>query len=725
MRGENTIAQQASKTPRRRASPSRNRAKRENDVAGRLRALAHNLRWTWDSQVQRLFAAADPVAWQATHHNPIATLESLGPAHLQSLAADEVFVAHLESCEAGLKCYLRSRRPPLGIPRSKPPLMVAYFCAEFGLHECMPQYAGGLGILAGDHLKTASDLGIPLVGVGLLYRSGYYQQQLDAEGTTRPIYPRHDFRQWPIERTGRTIVVPLGNRSITAAIWKAQIGGVQLFLLDADVANNRPGDRALTHHLYGGNSDNRIRQQILLGVGGVRALDAMGAEPTVYHLNEGHAAFCVLERLRSLRASGMTLSEATRRVTASTVFTTHTPVPAGHDRYEPALVFRSLRTLVNELGWDRHELLAQGRTDVDDKSEPFCMTVLALRYSARCNGVSELHGEVSRRMWEAVDTPIGHVTNGVHVGSWLAPEMEAFYRKFLRPRGVRRGRSDSSRWDWKRTKSIPIGQWWEMRCLLRRRLIRFVRQRLVEQTRRRLGSLEESSAAADALQDHALTIGFARRFATYKRAPLLFRDLDRLRALINDDHRPVQFIFAGKAHPRDRDGLAFVQRVYRYTQQVGLRGRIVLLEDYDIEVGRMLTAGCDVWLNTPRRPQEACGTSGMKSALNGGLNCSIPDGWWAEACNGRNGWVIGDGHSIASGPAQDRRDADALYELLEQQVVPRFYERGRDNVPTKWLRMMAESARTAGERFTSERMLGEYTADYYLPAHAEGTAHRR
>jgi len=694
-----------------------NKRNAKPDVLARVDALARNLWWTWNPDPQRLFAALDPALWEATNHNPIATLAALPPERRDVVSNEPAVLALLRDCERQLAKYLAAPtwfRRSATAPQRR--VRVAYFCAEFGLHECLPQYAGGLGVLAGDHLKSASDLGIPLVGVGLLYRCGYYRQELRRDGTTHAVFPRHDFSRLPIIDTGKVVSVPLGRRSVRARIWRAQVGRVPLYLLDTDLPANRPRDRAITERLYGGDQQTRIQQEILLGVGGVRALDALGVRPNVFHLNEGHAAFCTLERLRQLRQAGVGHARAVARVRASSVFTTHTPVPAGHDRFPPALLARYLGPLLDELRLSRADALALGRENPRDRHEPFCMTVLALRLSGRCNGVAKLHGEVSRRMWQHVygarrpkDVPIGHITNGIHSATWLAPEMRPLYDKYLKPRWLAASPTDDG---WRNAGRIPPAELWAARQRLRARLVHFIRQRLAQQIARRCEPLSELIAAYETFDEHALTIGFARRFATYKRALLIFHDAQRLAAILGDPRRPVQLVFAGKAHPADAAGQALARQVYRMARQAGFRGRVVLLEDYDMHVGRLLTSGCDVWLNNPLRPQEASGTSGMKPPLHGGLNCSILDGWWPEAYNGRNGWAIGEARPQRTRAAQDRHDADALYRLLEREIVPLFYRRDRAGVPREWVRRMTASMKTICGQFNTHRMLAEYLALY-------------
>lgn len=692
------------------------------DIQQRLLDLARNLHWTWQSNTRRLFEGLDPLAWNAAGRNPIAVIEGLPTHRWKALAGDNAFLELLAGCERDRRDYLTGKpwfaRAAVGSARK---LRVAYFCSEYAIDDCMPQYAGGLGVLAGDHLKSASDLGIPLVAVGLLYHCGYYQQQLLADGATRVIFPQFDFSKWPISDTGVRVSVPIGSRKVDVAVLRAQVGRVDLFLLDSDVKTNRPADRRLTEALYIGSDEVRIQQQILLGIGGVLALEKLGVKPTVYHLNEGHAAFCQLQRLRGLMGRGVELIDAIEKLRASTVFTTHTPVPAGNQRFANNLVMKHLGPIAAELGMERETFLSLARENPDDRKEPYCMTVLALRLSGHCNGVAALHGEVSRKMWTRVynaesadEVPIGHVTNGVHPRTWLAPEIEPLYERYLKPKWNQAGPDED--W-WAGADRIPPAEFWKVRNLLRARLVGFIREKLREQILRRFGPLDDLVAAVRTFDENALTIGFARRFATYKRAPLIFRDARRIAAILNGPQRPVQLVFAGKAHPADIGGQAFAQEIYKHAASAGLRGRVVILENYDMQMGRLLTSGCDVWLNNPIRPQEASGTSGMKPPLHGGINCSILDGWWPEGYDRRNGWAIGDGRELKSQAAQDRYDAGCIYELLEKEIVPLFYRRGRDGVPAGWVKMALRSMKTICALFSTNRMLAEYTEQYYLPAH--------
>ena len=697
------------------------RQKSPADVFERLEALADNLSWTWDWEAQRLFASLEPREWEATQHSPHRTLQRLSAERREVLLEDPQFEARVDACERSLASYLLARTWFRRTARGRQKrLQVAYFCAEYALHESLPIYSGGLGVLAADHLKSASDLGIPLVGVGLFYHHGYYRQELRTDGTTRVVRPRLDPLYLPLVDTKVRVQVPIGQRVVHARIWLARVGRVPLYLLDTELRENARHDRALTHHLYGGDGAYRIQQEILLGVGGLMALDELGVKPTVFHLNEGHAAFCSLERYRRLRAAGLDEGAAVAEVRATTVFTTHTPVEAGHDRFSAARVGRLLGARARDAGMERHELLGLGRVDPDDDREPFCMTVLALHLAKFCNGVSELHGEVTRRMWAGVygcepeRVPIDHVTNGVHSQTWLAEEAVPLYERYLAPQWV--GADPEVTW-WDRVDRIPDAELWKLRNQLRKRLVTFVRQRLAEQLLRAGAARDEVLRAGDVLDERALTIGFARRFATYKRAPLIFRSLKRISQILTDPERPVQLIFAGKAHPADEEGQQFVQQIVAEARRKQLRDRVVFLEDYDMHVGRMLTSGCDVWLNNPRRPYEASGTSGMKPPLHGGVNCSVLDGWWPEAFDGTNGWEIGGGRELTPAQKQDTHDVRALYDVLERDVVPAFYDRDADDLPRRWLETARASMRTICGRFSSHRMVGEYVERYYLEAH--------
>jgi starch phosphorylase len=706
-----------------RLTASRTGVETVNSLKSRLLSLAGNLLWTWEPRIASLFASIDSALFEALHRNPVALLRHVADDRLDRLAHDAGFLARLSAAEKLLKDYLGHRQWfAKSHHGADARLRVAYFCAEFALHESLPIYSGGLGVLAGDHLKSASDLGIPLVAIGLLYRFGYYRQEINADGTTGIAYPRYDFEQLAIHDTGESISLPIGPRVVSAKIWRADVGRVPLYLLDTDHDGNRNADdRAITHHLYGGDSETRIRQEVLLGVGGMMALRAVGVTPTVLHLNEGHAAFAPLQKLLEQIDSGKTLAAAIEAVRAHGVFTTHTPVPAGHDRFDRKLARRYLDPLLHggKLRFD--ELMKLGSEHPDDRKSPLCMTALALRLSRQVNGVAELHGKVSREMWRDIydvpssdEVPIGHVTNGVHSRTWLAPDADAFYSKYLKPDWLNSTpRSDC----WKHVDRIPPTELWNLRTQLRRKLVRLVRNENVKRAVR-LGL--DSGAVAEAgnvLDENTLTIGFARRFATYKRAPLIFTDPKRLARIVGNDRHPVQFVFAGKAHPKDLGGQDYLRRVVEMSHDPRFKGRIVVLENYDMNIGRMLTSGCDIWLNNPLRPNEASGTSGMKPPLHGGVNLSILDGWWPEGFNGKNGFAIGDGRELNSPAKQDRYDANCIYELLESTIVPMFYERDKHGLPTRWLKIVAESMRSIPARFSTHRMLGDYLSGYYLPAH--------
>lgn len=711
---------------RRSASPGRSRAAGRPPAAElrhRLDALSRNLWWTWNPPARRVLESVDPALWHATNHNPIATLAHAAPTRVAALEHDADFLEALDRAEHDLGAYLRTRswfdRTAKGAQKK---LRVAYFCMEFGLHECLPLYAGGLGILAADHLKSASDLGIPLTAVGVLWRKGYYRQELKLDGSVRITYPQTNFASIPVVDTGRSITVPIGPSKVRAKIWSLTVGRVPLYLLDCDVPENSPKDRELTHFLYGaGDPEYRVRQEVLLGVGGLIALDALGIKPSVFHLNEGHAAFCPLERVRRLVASGKSYPKAVETVRQSSVFTTHTPVPEGNDRFDAKLIMKYFGGMPDDLGVSRQQFLGLGREDVRNDSESFCMTVLALKLGARCNGVAELHADTSRKMWMKVygatkpsQVPIGFVTNGVHPESWIADEARPFYDRWLKP--VWNGAGPEHDW-WKKADKVPPAELWQLRQTLRKAMIAKLRERLREQIVAQQGDVDRLVELYETLDENALTIGFARRFALYKRAPLIFKDARRLAKIMGDPDRPVQILFAGKAHPADKGGHEYVQLVGTESRRAPWRGRIFLVQNYDTHVGRMLTSGCDVWLNNPVRPLEASGTSGMKPPLNGGLNCSILDGWWPEAYNAKNGWELGGAKAFPDRARQDAHDAKAIYDTLERKVVPTFYARDRAGIPKAWVSMMSNSMKTICATFSTHRMLAQYTQEYYLPSH--------
>jgi starch phosphorylase len=698
----------------------------------RLLALAQNLWWSWDPDTTSLFRELDPMLWRTLNNNPVAMLQQIPIHQLEERASQLALHSRINYAYRRLQEYLRSRHTwgarHAGVLWARP---VAYFSAEFGLHESLPIYSGGLGILAGDHIKSASDLGLPLVGVGLYYDQGYFRQRLDRNGWQCEDYIDVDHRQLPIRPAmsgGVPVTVAIETRTgrITARVWEVSVGRNTLFLIDSNVDGNQPEDRELTARLYGGDERVRIRQELLLGVGGVRALTAMGISPGVLHLNEGHSAFASLELVRQrMVTEGVDAWEALRRVKAQVVFTTHTPVPAGHDRFSAALVDEHLDPLRESLGLDHHQFMGLGRVHTSDQQETFCMTVLALKSCHRVNAVSSMHGHVSRAMWASLypqrsedRVPIGHITNGVHVPTWLAPQMRQVYDRHLGPNWPERA-SDAALWD--HIDAIDDGELWETHQTLKNQLIEVVRRRTVQQAERRDDPAEHIHLMRRALSLDALTIGFARRFATYKRATLLMRDIEILASLVNDPKMPIQLVFAGKAHPHDQPGKTLLQQIAKLTSDPKFAGKVVFLEDYDISVGRHLVQGVDVWLNNPRRPQEACGTSGQKVVLNGGLNLSILDGWWAEAYDGLNGFAIGMGETHTSLEVHDTRDGESLLSVLREVVIPLYYERDRDGLPRQWIARMKRAIRTLGWRFSADRMVKDYILKTYIPA-AGGTS---
>lgn len=685
----------------------------------RIHALSLDLRWTWCPTTQALFAAIDPLQWEATNHAPLELLKRVPEARLEACGSDVQFLKLLTAAEKARASYYSAKTWfERKLATKNPKLKVAYFCSEFAIHESLQQYSGGLGVLAGDHVKSASDLGVPFVGVGLLYRHGYYIQELRGDGSTRVLYPKVNFGDLPIVDTGKEIQCPLGGKLVRAKIWKQQVGRVSLYLLDADIDGEPKAHRQLTEGLYKGAPDLRLRQQVLLGVGGVLALAAVRVKPTVIHLNEGHAAFASIERMRALMSKGKSFEAALAAVKSSTVFTTHTPVPAGHDRYGAKDVAKYMSSHLSTLGLTAETFADMAREVPGDRQEPFCMTVLGLNTAHKVNGVAELHGQISREMWQRVydvdsveEVPIGHVTNGVHARTWLAPEADAMYAKYIKPKWNTMGPDDDP---WRAASKIPLEELWALRTTLRSKLVHFTRSRLARQAERRGEGAAAVAEAWKMLDEDALTLGFARRFATYKRAPLIFREAKRLAAILNHKDRPVQIIFAGKAHPRDEGGQELAKIIHEQARKAGFRGRVALIEEYDMQVGRMLTSGCDVWLNNPIRPNEASGTSGMKPPLHGGLNASILDGWWPEGYNGKNGWVIGDETEFKSRARQDAYDAKALVQVLEEELVPLFYKRGKNGLPKAWLEMARRSLSSVPGQFNTHRMVGDYVRNAYL-----------
>ncbi len=720
-----------------------------------LRKLAYNLHWDWNSDTKDLFRRLDLDLWESSRHNPALMLGTISQKRLQEVVEDEGFLAQMDRAARQLDDYLKERtwyrknRSGQGAPNTdrlandnvpvtaeKGRECYAYFSAEFGLTECLPIYSGGLGVLAGDHLKSASDLGLPLVGVGLLYQEGYFAQYLNVDGWQQERYPINDFYNMPLhpERDANgaelRIAVDYPGRTVYARIWRVQVGTVPLYLLDTNIEPNAPYDHDLTDELYGGDVDMRIDQEIMLGIGGVKMLKALGLQPTVYHMNEGHSAFLTLERIRGLmQDEGLSFAAAKEVIQASQVFTTHTPVPAGIDLFPPDKVMHGVGNYANIFGLSREEFLALGRVNTGDLASPFSMAIFAIKMAGFVNGVSKLHGKVSQDMfkplWHNVpidEVPITSITNGVHARSCVAKSTQELYDRYLGPNW---SESPIDHPLWERVKAIPDEELWRNHERCRSELVMFVRERLHRSLRDRGASPTEVAIAEEVLDPSVLTIGFARRFATYKRANLFLRDLDRIRKILLDmEHikrpfphkkRMVQFVVAGKAHPKDIPGKELIREIVHFTRETGMGHHVVFVPDYDIHVSRLMVAGCDVWLNTPRRPREASGTSGMKAAMNGLPNLSVLDGWWDEADYGRTGWPIGYGEEYSDPTYQDDVEANALYDLLEQEIVPTFYDRDDEGLPRKWIAKMKEAIRLNCPWFNTARMVGEYAQRAYFP----------
>ncbi len=690
----------------------------------RLGELSYNLWWTWTPTAQRLFNRIDNNLWEQVHHNPIKFLRQIERSLLNAAAQDSTYLETYDQVFKDFDDYLARKDTWFARNRPKSKDQIAYFSMEFGLHETLPIYSGGLGVLAGDHLKESSDLGLPLVGLGLLYTEGYFSQHISEDGWQEAINNPLDFSNLPIlpvlDENGNelTFQVDFPDGSVTTRIWEVRVGRTPLYLLDTNLDVNPPMVRQLTMRLYWSDINLRVMQEILLGIGGVKAARAMGMHPTVWHMNEGHAAFMTLERARELVQEGKTFAEAIAETKAHNVFTTHTPVPAGNDEFPLWLVDKYLSNLWPQLGLSRDEFVDLARHQ-QSWGETFSMPVLALKFSEGRNGVSELHGLVSRRMWQELwhakdtdDVPITHVTNGVHTTTWLARRIRVLYENYF-------GADWMDYIDdpemWKKMETIPVHELWAVRNHLKRKMVFYMRERTRERWMKGGYHPIQAIASGVLLDPYVLTIGFARRFATYKRASLALSEFDRLLELINRPNRPVQIIFAGKAHPADEPGKHLIQEVYRKVKKAENGGRIVFLEDYDMNVARYLVQGVDVWMNTPRRPNEASGTSGMKAALNGALNFSVLDGWWREAYNGLNGWAIGPDADLDEG-VQDDADAESLYATLENEIIPLYYgERDATDMPVKWLERVKESMRTVTPQFSTRRMVTEYAERLYLP----------
>lgn len=697
----------------------------------RLGELAYNLWWTWEKDCQRMYRDIDFDLWEKTYHNPVKFLRQVERSRINEMQNDLHFMKKYNDVIEEFDKYVKSEKTwfDTTYPKKKKEL-VAYLSSEFGMHETLPIYAGGLGILSGDHIKEASDLGIPMVGVGFLYTNGYFSQKITEDGWQEARYMNLKFEELPVspvmDENGAplTVKVDLPGREILVRVWNIQVGRVPLYLLDSNVDGNSDADRQLTARLYSSDLDLKITQEIILGIGGVRALRKLGYDPTAWHMNEGHSAFSSLERARELVAKGKTFEEASNIVRKNTVFTTHTPVPAGNEQFPLWLMDKYFSHLWPQLGLDRDQFMDIARMQ-QPWGETFSMPVLAIHMSSFRNGVSELHGQVARKMWQFLfedtkveDVPISYVTNGIHTGTWMARRLRNLFSEYFDPEW-RENIDDPEIWE--KIKDVPNEELWEVRRHLKRKLMMYLRDRSRAQWLNDGIHPVQVVAGGALLDPYALTIGFARRFATYKRANLIFRDVDRILRLINDHNRPVQIIFAGKAHPADEPGKLLIQEIYRIVKKAECGGRLVFVEDYDMNIARYLVQGVDVWLNTPRRPMEASGTSGEKAALNGVLNFSVLDGWWREGYNGKNGWSIGSEKEYADTNAQDDADAISLYETLENEIIPMYYEnRTPDGVPLDWMEYMKETIRTCGPNFSMRRMVKEYTTELYIPSIENG-----
>ena len=698
-------------------------------IAG-LQEISRNLWWSWNPQALALFSCLDKELWESLGHNPVAVLANVDQNKLEEAAQSEDYLKAYDAVYEEFKAYMNpeTTRFAEAFPESKNKL-IAYFSAEFGMHESLPIYSGGLGILSGDHLKTASDLGIPMIGVGLLYNHGYFIQRINQEGWQEASYKPLDFSTVPAEKAigtdGREIVVQIEmpDRIVSARVWAIKVGRITLYLLDTDIEQNTVNDRGLSARLYGGDNQMRIAQEKILGIGGVKAIRRLGLDPWVWHMNEGHSAFLTIELMREYVARGLSWREAIEALSPKVCFTTHTPVPAGQDAFDSDLVEMHFWNLRNQLGMSRYEFMRLGQNP-NQPDAPFNLTILSLKLARYRNGVSKLHGEVSRHLWRdvwpevpAAEIPITSVTNGVHTGTWIAPQMAALYDKYLTP-AWRLTPDKHAIWD---NSNIPAAEMWSVHQELKQKMIEAVRARHERRLRRLSAPAYEIEAVKRFLSPQTLTIGFARRFATYKRAVLLFSDVERLKRIMFAPGREVNFVFAGKAHPADRPGQEFIKRIHDFSQRPEFKGHIILLEDYDIDLARSLVQGVDVWLNNPRRPLEASGTSGEKASMNGVLNFSVLDGWWAEGFNGKNGWSVGENRQYRSVEEQDYIDTNSLYSTLEEQIVPTYYDnRDENGVPVKWTEMMLNSVCTLVPEYSTHRMLHDYCHELYVPAGQDG-----
>ncbi len=691
-----------------------------------LNRLAHNLWWTWNQEAQEIFQKLSPRAWQNLYHNAVAVLHEVSDMELRTRLQDPGFAQEVRSVLDQFEAYLQA--PDTWAAEQASQLQekpIAYFSADFGLSETLPIAAGGLGVLAGDHAKSASDLGLPFVGISLFYRQGYFMQAINDENWQTEYYSMLNPKNLPMELVldakgePLTCMVQIATSQVRFKVWRVNVGRIPLYLMDTNLPENEELYRDLTMRVYGGDSSTRIMQEILLGVGGVRLLRALGIQPSTFHMNEGHAAFLTLELMREKLAAGATLEEATTRTRQECIFTTHTPVEAGHDRFTSDLIQYAAHKFSSDLGLTHDAFMDLGRVQAGDAQEPFCMTVLALKHSRAANGVSELHGQISRQMWQGLypdrpvdEVPIGHITNGIHVAGWMKGPLRRFFRSKL---GEGWDRDLNSPLFWQRledTDFVSDEELWALRANLRRELIEFARRRLLIQSQHLYR--ENFITYDNLLNPDALTIGFARRFATYKRAPLVFQQFERVVRLAKDQQRPVQFIFAGKAHPRDDEGKRFIQHIIHLSKHTELHGHLVFLENYDIHIARQMVSGCDVWLNNPRRPLEASGTSGQKTSAHGCLNMSIMDGWWREAYDGTNGFAIGGDHHPDRIEEQDRIDSENLYQVLEEEVINTFYNRDASGVPRQWIGKIRRAMSTITPEYSTWRMVQDYATQYYL-----------
>ncbi|MDR0289350.1 MAG: alpha-glucan family phosphorylase [Treponema sp.] len=688
-----------------------------------LEEIARNLWLSWNYDAIQLFIRLDFDVWMQSQQSPVRTLGMVSQERLAQAAKDDSYLAALKEVYDRFQNYKKGDTWYKGSHKD----VVAYFSMEYGMDTSLPIYSGGLGILSGDHMKTSSDLNLPLVGIGLLYRQGYFKQVLNADGFQQESYPENDWYNMPVERkTGKDgqplkISVDLAGRQAIAQIWEVKVGRSSLYLLDTNIEENAPDIRNITAALYGGDKETRMQQEVLLGIGGIRALRALGINPAATHMNEGHAAFLGLERIREIMGEkNFTFEEAREAVWPTNIFTTHTPVPAGNERFDIAMMEKYFRSWPQILGISWKDFLSLGRINVNDEKETYCLTVLALKLAAYANGVAKLHGVVSRDMWQGLwpglpinEVPIGHVTNGVHPRTWISSGMLELLDRYLGPHFENKPTELAI---WERMDRISDEELWRTHERRRERLVAFVRERIREQYKRTGAVERQIRQAEDALSPYALTLCFARRFATYKRGNLLLRDPERLLRLVRDNDRPIQLIFAGKAHPHDMPGKDLIRDIIHFAQKYDVTSRIVFVENYNMTVAKYLTSGGDVWLNTPRRPMEASGTSVMKAAMNGVLNCSILDGWWDEAYNAEVGWAIGHGEEYQDEYLQDEIESKALYDLLERDIVPLFYQRGRDGLPREWIKRMKDCMRQIGQSMSSHRMLMDYANMFYFPA---------